>query len=618
VNDPRIAPARLRWHDDQPFSEAFGDIYHAPDGAAEVERVFLAPSGLPERFGAARRARIGELGFGSGLNFVVAAEACLAAGGALHFVSFEAAPIAPRDFARLAARRAARQPLYAELARCYPPLIRGWHQRHLAGGRIRLTAYWGDANDGIADLAAARRLPMDAWFLDGFAPDRNPALWNDALFQQIAALSTAGTTVATFTAAGRVRRSLQQAGFAMRRVDQRPHKRESLAGTFAGPARAPFVAPRAATVLGAGLAGASAARHLAEAGVRVTVYDPRPPGNPPSGEADRTAGGATPAGSAVPTTVLHGRLLADTGVAGTLRCHAFLYAAAWAARFAGFEPTGVLQLPAADPEGANRNGHAGSADGERRLAAIAAAWGESGDWLEPLGREAARERSGWPVATGGLWFPTGGIVDTPRLCAVLLDHPDIECLPVAGTLPAKPPADGQPLVLACGIATLDAAPAGYLELAPVLGQLDFVALQQLPRAPVVGNGYLAPGGSLLAAGATYEYAPWDPATATTHNLAQLTGHAFEWRHRARGTRTTTSDRVAVAGPLFDAAGNSLAPLYASTGHGSMGNVSSHFAGALLAAQICGEALPMAPDLAAALSPLRFHERQRRRGRWPRG
>lgn len=618
---PRIAPARLRWHDDQPFSETFGDIYHAPDGAAEVARVFLAPSAFGERAARQPRLRVGEFGFGSALNFVVAAEACLAAGAALQFVSFEAAPIAPDDFARLAARRSRTHPLYAELAAVYPPLVCGWHQRHLAGGRVRLTVYWGDANAGIAELAATQRQPLDAWFLDGFAPDRNPELWTGTLFDGIAALSAPGTTVATFTAAGRVRRALETVGFAMRRVDQRPHKRESLAGTFAGASRAQFSPAREAVVLGAGLAGASVARHLAEAGVRVRVFEPHPPHpaatpNPraAAGSAAPTAGSAVPtAGSAVRTTVLHARLLAHADPTGLLRSHAFLYAAAWAARFDGFTATGVLQLPAAaDPQKAEAGPPRDSAD-LGRLAAVAATWGNTGPWLEPLDREAARARAAWPVPGGGLWFGAGGVVHTPRLCAALLDHPAIELVPSAATLPEVPPADDRPLVLACGMATLDAAPARYLELAPVLGQLDYVAPASLPRAPIVGNGYLAPAGDLLAAGATYEYRPWDPEVASRHNLAQLGELPFEWLHRARGVRTTASDRTAVAGPLFDADGRSLAPLYVSAGHGSMGNVSSHFAAALIAAQITGDAAPMAPPLAALFSPLRFRERQRRRG-----
>ena len=641
---PVLRPAELRWTDDQPFSVAYGDIYHAPDGAAEVSRVFLAPSGLGAGLGArldqaARRPgqatgsgrqalRVGELGFGSGLNFIVAAQACLDAGVGLHFLSFEAAPISADDFARLAARRAREHALYGELQRCYPPLIRGWHRRHLAGGRICLSLYWGDAHEGLAELRAQRARPMDAWFLDGFAPDRNPDLWAPALFENMAQLCTSGTTVATFTSAGRVRRALQAAGFNMRRVDQRPHKRESLAGVFEGPAARQIDQPARVIVIGAGLAGASAAWHLAQAGVQVRVYDPQlnqsgvdQPSSAPSIDELQPA-------SRVPATVLHGRLLADAGPAGLLRCHAYLYAAALVARFAEFQATGVLQLPA--PGGpATGTGHAADTAGlpRDRLTAIHATYGNSGPWLQRVDQATARRLSDWPVASGGLWFPDGGIVDTPGLCAALLRDPLIETVASAAILSEGPAEQGVPMVLACGIACLTAPAARYLELAAVHGQLDFVSLDPAsataPRAPVVGNGYLVPHEGQLAAGATYEYQPWDPARASRQNLLQLGDRPLTWRRRIRGTRTVSSDRTAIAGQLIGAPGGAGqrdvpaspagATIYVSTGHGSMGNVSSHFAGALIAARICGDAPPMSPALEAQLSPLRFRDRQQRRG-----
>ena len=57
------------------------------------------------------------------------------------------------------------------------------------------------------------RLHVDAWFLDGFAPSKNPDMWTDALYRNMAQLSIIGTTVATFTAAGAVRHGLISAGF---------------------------------------------------------------------------------------------------------------------------------------------------------------------------------------------------------------------------------------------------------------------------------------------------------------------------------------------------------------------------------------------------------------------
>jgi glycine/D-amino acid oxidase-like deaminating enzyme len=169
-------------------------------------------------------------------------------------------------------------------------------------------------------------------------------------------------------------------------------------------------------------------------------------------------------------------------------------------------------------------------------------------------------------------------------------------------------------VLACGASTRTFPAAGYLEIAAVHGQLDFVAAEAAPRLPLVGRGYLVPGGNgLLAVGSTYEYQPWDPHAASRANLAQLAGHRYRWRYRCRGTRSVSSDRTAVAGPLFDPDGRAVPDLYVTTGHGSAGNVSTHLAAALLTAHITGDCPPLQRCLEAALSPLRFRERQARRG-----
>jgi tRNA 5-methylaminomethyl-2-thiouridine biosynthesis bifunctional protein len=596
AHGPVVAPARITFQDDQPYSLEFQDIYHAADGDAEVRRVLIEPTRIDalarERAGNAAPGqdliRIGELGFGSGYNFAVAAERCLAAGARLHFVSFEAAPLDAADFLAVAARRRQAHPVYQALADVYPPRIRGWHRRHLMDGRICLSLWWGPADAGLADLVGRQRQPFDAWFLDGFSPDRNPSMWEPALFQALAALSTQGTRVATFTSAGHVRRGLEAAGFTMSRVDQRPHKHETLAGTFREAGLPGFVPPQQVLVAGAGLAGASAARHLARAGLWVRLLDP---GH--AGPADPDA--PAPA-SQVPGTVLHGRLLADGSTTADLRCHAFLYAVREVADLEGFEPCGVMQV-------------AGGAQPEAKLRALEALYGPSGCWLRWLDAAAAAELAGWPLQAGGLYFPDAGAVDTPALVRALCAHPSIE--PVTEALDVPDPQ--QVTILACGASTRDFAAARYLELAPVHGQLDVVTLPHVPRLPLVGNGYLLPHRGLLAAGATYEYRPWDVAEATRANLAQLAGQPYVWQGRHRGTRCVSSDRTAVAGPLTDSLGRPIGNLYVTAGHGSSGNVSAHLAAAVLTAHVSGEFAPLERRLEAAMAPLRFHERQARRG-----
>ncbi|NNE07690.1 MAG: hypothetical protein HKN20_03925, partial [Gemmatimonadetes bacterium] len=154
--EPRslIAPARIDWRDGRPYSLDYDDIYHDADAHDKARRNFIAPSRLLERAdrpaGAGGRAdskgsgrdvfRIAETGFGTGMNFAGTAHALRDAPVArLHFIGFDAHPIAPHEFRAIARERAADIPLYDELAAKYPPLLPGWHRRELANGRVTLS-----------------------------------------------------------------------------------------------------------------------------------------------------------------------------------------------------------------------------------------------------------------------------------------------------------------------------------------------------------------------------------------------------------------------------------------------------------------------------------------------
>lgn len=604
-----IRAARLGWReaggDRQPYSLDHDDIYHAADGVRETHRVFLDPLGFEERLADCRRERralvLGEIGFGTGLNWAVAAGRALAAGVALHWVSVERAPLATDDFTRLAGQRSADCPAYAQLQAQYPPLLEGWHRRRLASGRLLLSLFWGEALAGLQPLAAERSLAVDGWLLDGFAPDRNPEAWSGELFAVLARLSRSRAGVATFTSAGRVRRALGDAGFHVERIDQRPHKRESLAGAFDRPAPPPPRPAASVTVVGSGLAGASTARQLAEAGCRVRVLEAAP----------AAPGGA----SALPEAVLHARLLppppAEAGVAARataeLRALAFLHAAAWQAGFDGAIETpaaGVLQLP----------GGTLSAD---RLEAVARHYLPTGRWLSALEADAASDLAGVPVPGPALHFHDACTLSPPRFCAALLDHPAIELRCGVRFTQAELAAAGEPVVLACGAAVTAFAAAEALEVVPVAGQVEFVDLLTPPRLALVGNGYRVPrpAGALgnTTLGASYEHRPWPADEARRHNLAQLDGSASTWRGSARGERAVSSDRVPVAGALCDADGQPVAGLYVNAGHGSAGTVTAPLGATLITAALGGPFAPLAPELRALFEPDRFRQRRLRRG-----
>lgn len=226
-NDPEVA-----WLENNvPMSPRFDDTYFSRQGGRdEVRHVFLQGNDLPMRWQGQGRFTIGELGFGTGLSFLETLRAWQARGTrALHldFVSFERYPVAIDEICQTIRSWPDLLPLCDELCATlrYDP---GWNIMQL--GTVRLLLAIGDANDLIDrwpdDLASA-----DAWFLDGFSPNKNPELWNAELMTKVAARTREGGTFATFTAAGWVRRNLQSAGFLVRKIPGYGRKRDMACGT---------------------------------------------------------------------------------------------------------------------------------------------------------------------------------------------------------------------------------------------------------------------------------------------------------------------------------------------------------------------------------------------------
>lgn len=551
----------------RPVSRRFGDVYYSADGPDEVRRVFLGPAAVAERAQESDQPfTIAELGFGTGLNLVVAAAATRAR---LHFVSFERHPLTRADLARALKPWRRDHPLVEPLIAAYPPPVRGWHRRSFESGRVQLSVFFGDVGDGLVDFREQQRRGVDAWFLDGFAPKRNPEMWRDALFADIAALCAPHATATTFSAAGDVRRRLAAHGFAVRRVDQRPHKRHSTAAVFAGTGRT-FRAPREAVVVGAGLAGVATARRLVDKGIAVTLLD----------RGEGVASGA----SAIPAAVLHPRLLPTASVDALYRLQSFLHAAAWLRDRVGVAATGVLQ-------------RVGPREDTARLRRVADATPE--DVATYVAADAASELAGTPVHRPALFFPGTSTINGKALALDLADDPGIAVVPVVDTPPSVT------IVRATGA---DVAGFPRLEVGPVAGQLDRFPCDEPPRLPIVGDGVIVPDNGSVWAGATYEYTPWDPDRASQANATRYAeffgtepGPALA---RFRGTRAVTSDRLPVIGADRGT--------WFNLGHGSHGTITAIFGAEIIASAINGEVAPATRDLRALLEPARFRRRQLRR------
>jgi tRNA 5-methylaminomethyl-2-thiouridine biosynthesis bifunctional protein len=293
VSYPPIQTATLSWNEQgTPVSEQFGDIYFSNgDGLEETHHVFLKGNGFPERFAShpQQNCIFAETGFGTGLNFLTLwrdftlfrqqqPDAKLQR---LHYISFEKYPLQIDDLASAHGRWPELACFAEPLRGQWPPPFAGCHRILLAEGAITLDLWFGDINTLLPLLDDSLNNQVDVWFLDGFAPAKNPDMWNETLFNAMTRMAKPGGTFATFTAAGFVRRGLQQAGFEVAKVKGFGQKREMLTGTLPqniNQHTAPWYHRPAAVhcndiaIIGGGIASALTALALLRRGAKVTLY----------------------------------------------------------------------------------------------------------------------------------------------------------------------------------------------------------------------------------------------------------------------------------------------------------------------------------------------------------
>ena len=652
--------AQLSWSDDgQPFSTHFDDVYFSREsGLAETRHVFVQHNNLEQRWGELRAGAafcIGETGFGTGLNFLCAWQLwdqVAPTDARLHFISCEKYPLSRSDLQRALALWPELQPWVDQLLAQYTDLAAGWQRFSLAEGRVTLTLLIGDALETLPQLDAR----VDAWFLDGFAPARNPDMWQPALYAQLARLSAPDTTLATFTSVGEVRRGLQAVGFSMRKVKGFGRKREMICGQLDSLPGHAWSAPwyqrpatptdreRNALIIGAGLAGCATAFALARRGWQVTVIERHAHA---AAEASGNAQGIlycklsphqTPLSRYVQASYTYGlRLLHEILEQGD---------SSWRA-------CGVLQLATDGKEQARQQ-----------------ALGEQGyppGFLHAVNAAQASAIAGVQVDRTGLFFPGGGWVHPPSLCHALLQHPNIHLITHCQALQLEQRSgqwhaldDRQQSLAGASVAVICSAndsrrfsQTANAPLKPIRGQVTQLAANSASaalRTVLCAEGYISParrGEHHLGASFRFDRLDNEPSPEENQSnlqmLDKLSPQLADSLHAQQqdpaqlparaALRCTTPDYLPLIGPVADAAAFQQAyavlakdaskqpdtptrwhpGLYINAGHGSRGLVSCPLSGELMAAWLDNEPLPLPRDVVEAVHPNRFMLRRLIRG-----
>lgn len=672
--DQPFANAEIDWQEGNlPYSARFDDIYFSRQGGlAETEHVFLAANRVRERWqeleatatdeAAPRVFTIAELGFGTGLNFLCCWRAWHNAWPEqpprqlrLHYIACEKYPMRRETLQHALHGWEELADYSTALIDAYPDHSPGYHRlalRTADGCEVTLDLYYGDAREMLAQQPAHRAVRVDAWFLDGFAPRVNPQMWTPALFSVIAGLSGPGTTLSTYSVAGQVVRNVQECGFSTSKQPGFGQKRHMLHGTFTGPsADQPTIdrptgwlqlpsctpTPRHVLIIGAGVAGCSAAYSLARRGCRVTVLEQ---------SADVAAGA-----SGNRQAVLQCRLSNACNASWHFNLQAYLHAARHYHQLSAtadiqWHPTGVLNLDTAFSSRRQRCA-------EVRLELY------SDRVVRRVDADEASQLAGIALTEGGNFQPLGGWLNPPALCRAWLDNPLITFIgnstvsrlirnesdwtvEVADSandeMPVQTRMQADTVIIANSHAARHLSQTATLPLVPLRGQVSYVeesAISQPLACVVCGLSYISPAhDGLHSTGASYSKDVSDLSiSAQEHqqNLSGIEGHLPPAALSGGvpggrvSVRAGTGDRMPMVGPVPDfarfeetwlalqqrerrsppAPAPMLPGLFVSVGHGSHGMSNTPLAGEYLAALILNEMLPLQESVAECLHPGRF-------------
>jgi tRNA 5-methylaminomethyl-2-thiouridine biosynthesis bifunctional protein len=572
-----------------PRSDQFDDIYFsAEDGLAETQHVFIQGNDLPRAWAGKNSFVICETGFGTGLNFLTAwklfDETAKNAQG-LDFISFEKYPLTSKaiksalaPWAQYFGRR------IDTLCDNYPLRIAGFHRIKMSSN-ITLTLIFDDVNDAIQQISTT----VDCWFLDGFTPAKNPDMWSDTLFQNMAQLSRKGTSFATFTAAGDVRRGLTESGFSVEKKKGFGRKRDMIAGKFEG-TDAPLqkMIGNNIAIIGGGLAGTSCAYVLKQYGFNPIIYE-------------REAALATGAsGNAI--GLYNPRFTAQRDAVSNFFVPAYaqiIRLAEKAADKIDYNPCGALHL-------------INTPEKEKRFENLIENWGWHSDHVQILSAKEASAVSGVAIDQRCLYLPDSGALSPHKLCHYMADDIDVRTLHHISDLSDL---KAHAIILCNAYATKEFIE--WLPLETVRGQISEVetpsSLESL-NCNIHYGGYVSAskkGSNIL--GATFQ--KWlDHKDVTdedhTDNISKLTqalpflkGSDFKIKSGRASLRTAMQDRFPVVGivPGYE-------NVFVSAAFGSHGVVGALQSAHYLADLLRNGPLCLPEMTAKALAPQRFLDR----------
>ena len=625
-----------------PYSKEYTDRYYS-EGSPEDEcrHVYLAANGLPDRwiYSNERRFIIAEIGFGFGLNFILSASlhTKLKIQTHLHYIAFEKSPPSREQAQRFFSNFHELKAFSDIFLRKIPTPIRGCHRIQFSEN-ITLDLHYGDVRNEISNYYT-NRLKISAWFIDGFSPKNNPSIWNHFICKKISQLSSQGTTLSSYSAAGSFRRNLISNGFDVKKTTGYGRKRHMTVAKFtnskhlAETEKNKNETTESVTIIGAGIAGCAAALALKRRHIPVQLFE--------------SEGLEALTQNRISLFALRPRLYRDISPESEFYLHSYLYTLRQLNLYSqnkdiGWNKTGLIQL-----EGALNKRDKFSQETYSSV--------YPSSIFNYLTNEQARELSKLDLSAGGLYFPDGGFVETAKLCSFYLEAKEISknySTPVKSinytdgkwTLYSAEQteiAQSRTVIIANSHCLTQFNQTGFLPISVSHGYsnwLEATSKRCKLTHVICGNKTIFPttshrdNSNLVAATYDKSLTKSSKLKAAKENMSganqAFTGQYFllnKNKDSEIGTRCGTPDRVPYIGRVpkyahtirdlahlrrdakaeFNIADECFFPnLYISAGHGSNGLSTSSFGAEILASLINGDPVPISKQHLSVTCPSR--------------
>ena len=577
------------------FSEEFDDLYSSAKGAvAECNHVFIKGNNLNERFenlGENSKFYIGEIGFGIGINFLTTCKSWLdhtKQNQVLEFYSFDKYLFRLSDFKTLNVSCPDLKEYISELERNYPRNIQGAQKISLFGGRIILNLIIGEIDNTQEYIKLMDK--VDAWYLDGFSPSKNPDLWSIKLFKCIHKSCHENTTFSTYTSSGLVKNNLTESGFNHSRAMGFSDKRHMLKGTVDTQQKKNTSNTKVA-VIGSGIAGCVLSYTLAKKGIEVDLYE----------KSDSICSGA----SSHELLVTYPRLSAHDTAFGSFTLHSYIFATNFYKQLKTdtWKKTGVIIL-----------NHDAATEKRQSSLLEKRADGEIYRYIDP---DEASEISGIDIKLNGLIYEDAGYILPEEMCKFLIESPKINIFTsshiksikknreVFNLNIGKKKFEYHNVCVCAGSETANIVDIDGISIKR--GQVTHIeSLDNISRIklPICAKGYISPRvNNIHLVGSSYSDSEDTDLSEEEHsynlnNLKLVIDEEMNVITGQTGHRAVSKDHMPVVG-MKDG-------IYINTCHGSRASVTAPISAEIIASMIVEEAPPLMGRELESLSPERFN------------